>query len=121
MRSLKLTLVSLFAFIAVGMAQAKQQLVVTVPGLQQCDVCQERLENYLRMEPGVLSAVVNLKKKTVTIVFLPDRNDVDGLETAIANAGYDAGDVQANDDSYKQLPACCKKPVTDTTGVKAVK
>jgi periplasmic mercuric ion binding protein len=121
MKSLKLTLLTLFAFVLVSKAQQQQKVIIHIPGLQQCDVCQERLENYIKMEPGVLSAVVDLKKKIATIVFLPDRNDVDGLETAIANAGYDADDVQANDDSYKQLPACCKKPVTDSTALKTVK
>jgi mercuric ion binding protein len=70
-----------------------------------------------KREPGILSADVDLKKKIVTVVFLPDRNDLDGIETAIANAGYTADGVEANEDSYKTLPPCCKKPVTDSTTV----
>ena len=31
------------------------------------------------------------------------------LKTAIANAGYDADDIPANPDAYKELPKCCKK------------
>ena len=50
------------------------------------------------------------KKKTTTITYLTDRNNIEQLKTAIANAGYDADDVSADGDAYKKLPKCCKKP-----------
>ena len=34
----------------------------------------------------------------------------DGFDHLIANLGYDADDVTANQESYKKLPLCCKRP-----------
>ena len=36
--------------------------------------------------------------------------NIENVKTAIANAGYDADDVKADEGAYKKLPKCCKKP-----------
>jgi mercuric ion binding protein len=46
----------------------------------------------------------------VNVTYLADRTNPENIKTAIANAGYDADDVKANDDSYKMLPKTCKRP-----------
>ena len=61
-------------------------------------------------EPGVSAVKVDYKKKTTTITYLTDRNNIEQLKTAIANAGYDADDVAADEEAYTKLPKCCKKP-----------
>lgn len=109
MKSIALTVLSFFAFIAVGFAQS-QKVEIKTPGVQ-CEMCKTRIENYLlKREPGITSVKVDLKKKTTTVVFLKDRNNIEQVKTAIANAGYDADDVTAEEDAYKKLPKCCKKP-----------
>ena len=50
------------------------------------------------------------KKKTTTVTYLTDRNNIEQIKTAIANAGYDADDITADEEAYKKLPKCCKKP-----------
>jgi hypothetical protein len=35
--------------------------------------------------------------------------DIEEIKTAIANSGFDADDIPANEDSYKRLPITCKK------------
>ena len=122
MKSIKLTFFSLIGFIGVSFAQIKpvEKVVIKTPTVQ-CESCKERIEKYLKQEPGVSSVKVDYKKKTTTITYLTDRNNVEGLKTAIANAGYDADDVTANDDSYKKLPNCCKKPEGAEKSVKPVK
>jgi copper chaperone CopZ len=72
-------------------------------------MCKSRIEKYLTREPGVSSVNVDYKKKTTTITYLTDRNNIEQLKTAIANAGYDADDVTADEDAYKKLPKCCKR------------
>ena len=111
MKALKLTLFSLIGFVAVSFAQLKpvEKIVIKTPTVQ-CESCKERIENYLKREPGVSVVKVDYKKKTTTITYLTDRNNIEQLKTAIANSGYDADDVTANEDSYKKLPNCCKKP-----------
>jgi periplasmic mercuric ion binding protein len=111
MKSITLTLLSLFGFIAISTAQAKasQKVVIKTPTVQ-CEMCKTKIEGYLKREPGIISSDVNFKKKTTTVTFLTDRNNIEQIRTAIANAGYDADDVTAEEDAYKRLPKCCKKP-----------
>jgi copper chaperone CopZ len=92
-------------------AQTKAQLTakITTPTVQ-CDMCKERIETYLKRYDGVTYVNVNVKKKETTVKYLTDRTNVENIKTAIANAGYDADDVAANPDAYKELPKCCKKP-----------
>lgn len=112
MKSIKLTFFSLIGFIAVSFAQLKpvEKVVIKTPTVQ-CETCKERIESYMKREPGVSAVKVDYKKKTTTITYLTDRNNIEQLKTAIANVGYDADDVTANEESYKKLPGCCKKPV----------
>jgi len=92
-------------------AQTKAQLTakITTPTVQ-CDMCKERIETYLKRYDGVTYVNVNMKRKETTVKYLTDRTNVENIKTAIANAGYDADDVPANPDAYKELPKCCKKP-----------
>jgi mercuric ion binding protein len=76
----------------------------------QCEMCKERIETYLKRYDGVTYINVNVKKKETTVKYLTDRTNIEILKTAIANAGYDADDIAANPEAYKQLPKCCKKP-----------
>ena len=38
-----------------------------------------------------------------------ERTNIENVKTAIANAGYDADDVPAEQAAYQKLPTCCKK------------
>lgn len=111
MKTITLTLLSFFALATVGFAQAKtvQKVVIKTPTVQ-CEMCKTKIEAYLKREPGIISSDVSFKKKTTTVSFLTDRNNIEQIKTAIANAGYDADDITADEDAYKRLPKCCKKP-----------
>lgn len=92
-------------------AQQKKPVTVkvSIPTVQ-CEQCKKRIENYMKHEEGITKVAVDYKRKTATVTYLADRTNVENIKTGIANAGYDADDVKANDDSYKALPTCCKKP-----------
>jgi copper chaperone CopZ len=111
MKAIKLAILFFVGFIATGFGQAKtaQKVVIQTPTVQ-CEMCKDKIENYLTREPGVSAVKVDYKKKTTTVTFLTDRNNIEQIKTAIANAGYDADDVTADEDAYKKLPKCCKKP-----------
>ncbi len=111
MKIIRLTLLLVLGFTITGYSQKKasEKVVIKTPTVQ-CEMCKNRIESYMGREPGVLSVNVDYKKKTTTIVYLTDRNNIEQLKTAIANAGYDADDVTAEETAYKKLPKCCKKP-----------
>ena len=112
MKSLKLTLLALIGFVSIASAQQKttKKVVINTPSVQ-CEMCKDRIEKYMSREPGIVSVKVDYKKKTTTVSYLTDRNDIEQVKTAIANIGYDADDVTAEEGSYAKLPKCCKKPV----------
>jgi copper chaperone CopZ len=111
MKHLLLGLVALagFSMTAASQTKALQTAKIKTPTVQ-CEMCKKRIEDYLKRYDGVTYVNVNYKKKETMVKFLTDRINIEEVKTAIANAGYDADDVPANEDSYKRLPACCKKP-----------
>ncbi len=82
---------------------------IKVPTVQ-CNKCKDAIQRYFLREEGVKSMVVDVKKKEATVKYYSDRTNIENIRTAIANVGYDADDVTANEDSYKRLPKCCQKP-----------
>jgi periplasmic mercuric ion binding protein len=95
--------------LSMASAQKAQTVTIKTPTVQ-CESCKQRIENTLAREEGVAKTVVNYKNKTTKVTFWTDRTNIENVKTAIANAGYDADDVSANEESYKKLPMCCKKP-----------
>jgi periplasmic mercuric ion binding protein len=113
MRIIRLLLVFMFVGMGATMAQAKKGTLVTAKintPTVQCEMCKATIERYMYREDGIQSCKVDFKKKVTTVKYYTDRTNIENVKTAIANAGYDADDVTANEDSYKALPTCCKKP-----------
>lgn len=117
-----LYLIVSFLFMAVaGQAQTKPLKADTIltPSVQ-CEMCKDRLEQYLKRIDGVTYANVMVKRKYVVVKYLTDRTNNEVVKAAIANNGYDVAkkgadgqseiEIAANPDFYKLLPKCCKKP-----------
>jgi copper chaperone CopZ len=110
---MKQVILSFLAFCFAGIVTAQTKSVQTAKiktPTVQCEMCKNRIETYLKRYDGIISIVVNYKKKETTVKYVTDRTDIEQIKTAIANAGYDADDVPANGESYTKLPQCCKKP-----------
>lgn len=75
-----------------------------------CEACKPRIETYVKRINGVTLVNVNYRKGETTVKYLTDRTNIEEIKTAIANMGYDADDIPANEESYKRLPITCKKP-----------
>ncbi|MGE5108843.1 MAG: heavy-metal-associated domain-containing protein [Sphingobacteriales bacterium] len=103
----------IISFVITTNINAQQKAVVTVkiniPTIQG-QPCKERLEQFLKYEEGVTKAVVDLRKKIITITYHTERTTIENLKTVIANQGFDADDIKANPESYNKLPTACKKP-----------
>jgi len=111
MRKLFLSLFAAALFSISASAQTKAQLTakISIPTIQ-CEMSKKQIESSLDRYDGVVSAVVNVKRKEITVKYLTDRTNIEVIKTAIANAGYDAAEIGANPEAYKALPKCCKKP-----------
>lgn len=109
---IKTYLLAFFCFVSVhGFAQQSKPITVKInTPTVQCEKCKKRIEDYLKVEEGVIKINVDFKQKKTTVTYLIDRTNIENIKTAIANAGYDAEDVKAAQDIYVKLPVCCKKP-----------
>ena len=114
MKQLKLTFLALISlsFGAFAQKKANEKAVIKTPTVQ-CEMCKAKIEKFLFKQEGITSAKVDVKKKTTTVTWITDRTNIENIKTAIANAGYDADDVTADETAYKRLPKCCKKPAEE--------
>ena len=112
MKKLLLLAIAVTGFTTFASAQAQkgvQTVTIQTPTVQ-CESCKKRIEDYLKREDGVQKATVDFKKHVTKVTFVAERTNIENVKTAIANAGYDADDVKADEGAYKKLPKCCKKP-----------
>ena len=75
-----------------------------------CEFCKTKIEKYVNQFDGIIEINVVIKKGITKVKYITDRINIEEIKTAIANCGFDAGDVPAAPDFYKLLPPCCKKP-----------
>lgn len=115
MKNLLVLAVMVFGLSSVGFSQTApkkkgiQTATISTPTVQ-CGMCKKRIESYMLREDGVQKVDVNYKTKKTKVTYVAERTNIENIKTAIANVGYDADDVTANEDSYKELPKCCQKP-----------
>src|SRR5687768_13790359 len=113
MKQVLALMIAVFGIATVGFGQAKKKPIQTVTiktPTVQCESCKKRIENYMIREDGVQKVNVDYKKKVTKVTFVAERTNIENIKTAIANLGYDADDITANEESYNKLPNCCKKP-----------
>jgi copper chaperone CopZ len=110
MKHILITALSVVSFITASFAQTKalETARIKTPNVL-CEECKKRLTTYLDRYDGIQYLNINFRKGEVQVKYLTDRIDIEQIKTAIANAGYDADDVPANEDAYKRLPKSCKK------------
>ena len=109
MRLVSLIFLAISCMAGSAFAQIKttDKAVIKTPYVQ-CDNCKEKVEFFIGHEAGVTSVNVNIKKHTTTVTWLTDRTTLENIKTAIANLGFDADDIEAEEFAYKRLPKECK-------------
>ena len=111
MKKIIISFATVAAFSFSGSAQVKASLTAKIKTpTVGCEECKTRIETYLKRYDGVTYILVNWRRKETTVKYLTDRTNIEEIKTAISNAGYDADDIPANEESYKRLPKTCKKP-----------
>jgi hypothetical protein len=115
MKKLVLLLFAAISMSSVSFAQNRKAEWATIktPNVR-CWECKKRLEDYMareiaQTESGVIKMQINLIQGTTRVQYWPDRVNVNYIQTAFANAGFDADEIKATEDSYKKLPPSCKR------------
>jgi copper chaperone CopZ len=109
MKKLKLILICLLAVNLTSKAQQENTAEIKIKTSAICDMCKETIENALSFEKGIKNANLDVASKVVTVTYNPKKITAEKIKLAIANAGYDADDLLANEKAYKKLDDCCKK------------
>jgi len=65
-----------------------KQVVLKVEGMS-CGHCKMTVEKVLIATPGVRDAVVDLNAKTVKVTYVDDKTNLENMEKAIVDAGYE--------------------------------
>ncbi len=115
-----LTLVlALFSFVnlkAQNPASPSKTATVVIKTSGECDMCKEKIESTLGKMSGVKKVTLDVATKDVTVEYITKKTSPDKLRKALAEIGYDADDVKANNRAQRDLPACCQpKPKADST------
>lgn len=98
-----------FSSVAFSQVKAVKTVKISLPTVN-CEMGKAQIETYLKRHDGVGAISVNVKRKEATVKYLVDRITEEEIKTAIANTGYDANEITADEGAYKRLPVCCKKP-----------
>jgi periplasmic mercuric ion binding protein len=91
-----------------SIAQAGGKEKVTFKSTVVCSMCKDNIVKYMAYEKGVKDISVDLKEKTVTIVYNPKKTTVEKLKVALTKSGYDADELKADPKAFDKLPECCK-------------
>lgn len=105
MKQLMILLSVTLLSIQYGFAQKQiESDTITVAGV--CGRCKERIEDAAFIK-GVKTANWDIQTKRLVLVFDSHKTTLKNVETSIAKAGHDAGDIKALPADYKKLPSCC--------------
>jgi copper chaperone CopZ len=118
MKAIYCLLIALVAYALPASAQMpKAQRAEIKTPTAVCQECKDIIEKAVPLQTeGIIKLNVNFKRGVTLVQWYPDRTNIQEIKTAIANAGFDADEITANEDYYKKLPICCKK-VADGGGV----
>ncbi len=98
----------LCAAIVAGCGGADVQTEVISAKTMVCGMCEDNVEKAVYAVEGVKSVEVDLKSKNLTVKFIPAQTNLQTIERAITDAGYDANDKTRDPGGYEKLDACCK-------------
>ena len=109
MKTIFLSAFAFLGFISTGFSQQKvsQKAIIKTPTVQ-CEVCADKVTFFISHQEGVTSVNVNIRKRTTTVTWLTDRTTLENIKVGIANLGYDADDIEAEEYAFKRLPKDCK-------------
>jgi mercuric ion binding protein len=107
-----------FVLIALSMAvcgcfrPSDRSITISVPQMNTAD-CAARIVAAFKLDrpdrvDGVISVVPNLENHTVEVTFKSLVLSIKNVQMTIANAGFDADEVKANEEARKALPEECR-------------
>ena len=85
----------------------RETVTVSLPSIV-CDKCVKTIQKAIFRVEGVKDVNIDLSKKTAEVEFVPFQTNLQAIEEAITEAGYDANNRKRNPEAYEKLDQCCK-------------
>jgi mercuric ion binding protein len=73
-----------------------------------CETCGGKLEGQLGLAKGIQSVTYNDADQTTRVVYWTKKTTVEQIRKEISLLGFDADEVKADPNGYKQRDGCCK-------------
>lgn len=74
-----------------------------------CKTCDENIYAKIkRNNPGVRSVKIDAKSNLITVKYNTEKTNLEAIEKAIAQAGYQANELPPTAAGYESLDSCCK-------------
>lgn len=89
-----------------GKTKGNQEVIIMTSA--ECDMCKETIEKALVYSKGVKNANLNVESKKLTVVYNSNKISPDEIRQIISKTGYNADEISADKEAYKNLPKCCK-------------
>lgn len=74
----------------------------------QCGMCKETIEGALNYERGIQFVELNMENMFLTVKYKTKIHNEDSIKKLVAELGYSAGEVGANEKAMNDLPKCCQ-------------
>jgi cation transport ATPase len=94
-----------FLFITLLVFSQSEKLVFPVNG--NCKMCKSRIEKAALMTRGVKYANWRAETQQLTLILNSNKTTLDSVAKNVAAVGHDAGNFQALEKVYQDLPMCC--------------
>lgn len=93
-------------------APKRQTITIKTPNTcdhcKVCETCGGKLEGELVFVKGIQLVTYNEADQTTTVVYRTKKITPDEIRKEIALLGFDADEVKADPEGYKQRDGCCK-------------
>jgi len=100
------SLIGIILFVSTsGFAQSKTEKFKV---FGNCGMCESRIEKAAKAVEGVTKADWDKETKMIEVTFDESKTDVHKIHEAIAEVGHDTKLHKAKDETYDNLPGCCK-------------
>lgn len=73
-----------------------------------CGMCKSLIEKAAGSVDGVKYAIWDSKKGIMKVKFVSNETNLNEIQRAVSNIGYDTESYRANDEVYNNLHHCCK-------------
>ena len=100
-------LMSLFTLLSNELSAQKSK-TIEFHTSAQCGMCKNAIEGAMNFERGIQFVELNLDNMFLTVKYKTKIHTEKSVKKLVAELGYSAGEVKANEKAMNQLPKCCQ-------------